>query len=133
MIVVDTSAVLDALLAKPVNEPLIDRIRQDGDLHSTHLLDVELLHGLRRLVSTGELDEERADEVRADFAGLALTRYPHMHLADRIWELRTTLTAYDAAFVALAEVLDIALITSDGGIARSHGHRARVELFPPLD
>ena len=129
MIVVDTSAVLDALLVRPRNEPLIARLADDGDLHAPHLVDVEFLHALRRLVKAGKLDQESADQIRSDFALLALTRYPHTHLADRIWELRTTLTAYDAAFVALAEVLDIVLVTSDRRLARSPGHRAQVEVF----
>ncbi len=129
MIVVDTSAVLDALLGRPINGPLMTRLAADGDLHAPHLIDVELLHALRRLVSNGGLAEARADEARADFELMPLTRYPHTQLADRIWALRSTLTAYDAAFVALAEALDIALITSDAHLARSPGHRARVEVF----
>ncbi len=129
MIVVDTSAVLDALVTRPRNEPLIARLADDGDLHAPHLVDVEFLHALRRLVNTGKLDEASAEQFRSDFELLALTRYPHTHLADRMWELRTNLTAYDAAFVALAEALEIVLITSDGRIARSPGHRAQVEVF----
>jgi predicted nucleic acid-binding protein len=129
VIVVDTSAVLDALLVRPRNERLIARLADDGDLHAPHLVDVEFLHVLRRLVNAGKLDERSADQIRSDFERLALTRYPSTHLLDRMWELRTNLSAYDAAFVALAEVFDVVLITSDGRIARSPGHRAHVEVF----
>ena len=130
MLVVDTSAVVSALLARPPNQALVDRLRADGDLHAPHLLDVELLHALRRLVGKGGLSPERAADARADFAELAVVRYGHQPLADRVWELRPNLTAYDATFVALAEVLDVPLVTCDLRLARAPGHRAMVDLFP---
>ncbi|MDP9340881.1 MAG: type II toxin-antitoxin system VapC family toxin [Actinomycetota bacterium] len=129
MIVVDTSAVIAALAARPPSEALTVRLRNDGDLHAPHLLDVEFLHALRRLVATRKLTEDRAAEARGDFADMALVRYPHHPLADRMWERRRNLTAYDAAFIALAEALGVPLITCDGRLARAGGHQARVELF----
>ena len=128
MIVVDTSAVIAALAGHPRPLRLADRLRQDGDLHVPHLLDVEVLHALRGLVIGGKLSEERADGVRQDLAALRLRRYPHGPLADRIWELRGNLTAYDAAFVALSEALDAPLITCDAKLLGGD-HDARVELF----
>ena len=130
MLVVDTSAVVAALVGRPPDRRLADRLGADGDLHAPHLLDVELLHALGRLVRTGQLSEERAADARADFAELAVVRYGHQPLAERAWELRDNLTACDATFVALAEALGVPLVTCDAGITRAPGHRAAVELFP---
>ena len=125
----DTSAVLDALVANPPAPGLVERLSGGDGLEAPHLIDVELLHALRRLVRRGELSEERAADARTDLAEFALTRYPHQPLTDRIWELRDNLSAYDAAFVALAESLDAPLITCDAGLAAASGSRATVELY----
>lgn len=129
MIVVDSSAVLDALIARPVKPRLLDRLALDADLQAPHLIDVEVVHALRRLVRTGDITEERAEEAREDFADLTIARYPHTPLVDRMWQLRHSLTAYDAAFVALAEALDVPLVTADARLSRAAGPVARVELF----
>ncbi len=126
MIVVDTSAVLAALLARPPNARLVTRLAADGDLHAPHLVDVEFLHALRRLLRRGEVTGDRVAQVRLDFADLSITRYPHTMLADRIWALRENLTAYDAAFVVLAELLGAPLVTVDARLGRvSGGLRSR--------
>jgi predicted nucleic acid-binding protein len=130
VLVVDTSAVVAALVGRPPDRRLADRLGTDGDLHAPHLLDVELLHALRRLVRSGALSEDRAADARADFAELTIVRYGHQPLADRAWELRNNLTAYDATFVVLAEVLAAPLVTCDARLARAPGHQAAVELFP---
>lgn len=129
MIVVDTSAIIAALAGRPHIDELVAHLREDPDLHAPHLIDVEVLHVLRRLVASGDLQEPRAEDIRTDFRDLVITRYPHQPLADRIWQLRHNVTAYDAAFIALAEVLDVALITCDARLSRASGHRARIELF----
>jgi len=129
MIVVDTSAILGSLIGRPVNSALVHRLADDGDLHAPHLVDIEFLHGLRRLVLTGELAEERATDARGDFADLVIRRYPHEPLADRVWGLRHNLSAYDAAFVALSELLKAPLVTMDFRLETAPGHRARVEVF----
>ncbi len=129
MLVVDTSAVVAALTGGPGAGALRARLGGDGDLHAPHLVDVEVLHALRRLVAGRALTLRRAEEARADFAELAIVRYPHEPLADRIWELRNNLSAYDAAFAALAEALGVPLVTCDAALARAPGHRADVELF----
>jgi predicted nucleic acid-binding protein len=130
VIVVDTSAVLSALTAGPMAQPLRERLAADGDLHAPHLIDVEVIHALRRLVARGVVTVHRALAVRADFGQLALTRYPHHPLADRMWELRENLTAYDAAFVALSEVLRVPFVTCDARLAAAPGHRLTVEVYP---
>ena len=77
----------------------------------------------------GELSDERAADARTDFGDLAIVRYPHIALSERIWELRHNLTAYDAAYVALAEALDVPLVTCDRHLNQAPGHTADVELF----
>lgn len=130
MIVVDTSAILSVLVSRSPDASLGDRIRNDADLHAPHLLDVEFQHALRRLVVSGAISEDRAADARTDFDDLAIVRYPHVSLADRMWELRHNVTAYDATFIALAETLAVPLVTCDARLARAPGHNASVEIFP---
>lgn len=129
MLVVDTSAILDAIAAREPAPGLIERLAADGDLHAPHLIDVEVLHALRRMALRKQITAERAADARADFAETALLRYPHEPLSDRIWELRHNLSAYDAAFVALAETLQAPLLTCDARLASASGHDAQIELF----
>ena len=129
MIVVDTSAVLAVLAGHDPPPGLVERLADDGDLHAPHLIDIEVLHALRRLNARGELADERATDARTDFRELALVRYPHLELSDRIWDMRHNLTAYDAAFVALAEALAVPLVTCDARLGASTGHSARIEVF----
>jgi predicted nucleic acid-binding protein len=126
---VDASVVVDALLGAPEGSRLRSRLFAGGaSLHAPHLLDLEVLHVLRRLERRGILHTSRAAEAVEDLLDLPLTRYPHVALASRIWELRGALTAYDAAYVALAEALGAPLLTRDAALASARGHRARVEL-----
>ncbi len=129
MIVADTSAIVDALLGRPTKPALVARLGQDSDIHAPHLMDVEFLHVLRRLVRGGAISQARADDARTDFDDLAIVRYPHQPLADRIWQLRDNASAYDAAFLALAEALGVPLVTCDARLAHSSGHRAHIEYF----
>lgn len=129
MIVVDTSAVVGFVTSLPYRPALTQRLRDDGDLHAPHLIDVELLHVLRRLLRTGELTGRRVQGAREDLAVLPITRYPHTHLLDRAWELRDNVTAHDAMFVALAEILGVPLVTVDARLAAATGHRATIELL----
>jgi predicted nucleic acid-binding protein len=129
VLVVDTSAVIGALVGRPPSGEVIERLATDSDLSAPHLLDVEFLHALRRLALGGQLSEDRAADARGDFADLAITRYEHTVVTDRIWQLRHGLTAYDAAFVALAELLDAPLVTCDARLARAPGHHATIELL----
>jgi predicted nucleic acid-binding protein len=131
VLVVDTSAVLASLAARDPAPALIERLAQDGDLHGPHLIDTEILHALHLMTIAGTLSDDRAADARNDFAELALVRYPHQPLSDRVWALRHNLTAYDATFVALAEALGIPLVTCDARLASAPGHRAKVEVFAP--
>ena len=131
MLVVDSSAVLAALVVRQSPRGLVRRLAEDGDLHAPHLIDIEVLHALRRLNARRELSDDRAADAHRDFGELAMVRYPHAGQSDRIWELRHNLTAYDAAFIALAEALGVPLITCDRRLSMATGHSAHVELFAP--
>ncbi len=121
MLVIDTSAVLAALAERTPDVALVQRLADDGDLHAPHLIDIEILQALRGLVRGGKLSADRADDVRTDVAALAITRYGHEQIADRVWSLRDNLTAYDAVFVALSEALEVPLITCDARLAVAPG------------
>lgn len=84
---------------------------------------------IRRYAAKGDLDGERGREALADLADLPMRRYPHDFLLPRIWDLRSNLTAYDAAYVALAEVLDAPLVTRDRRLAAAAGHHAQIDLL----
>lgn len=129
MIVVDTSAVVESLTAWPPRRDLLRRFDRDADFHAPHLIDVEVLHALRGLLRAGKMELARAMDARSDFDDLAITRYPHTGLSDRMWQLRDNLSAYDAAFVALAELLEAPLVTTDARLARAADHAATIELF----
>ena len=131
MIVLDASAVLELLLETPRAGLVRERIgRVEESLHAPHLLDVEVAQVLRRYHLAGSLSAERGAQALLDLADLDITRYPHDVLLSRIWELRATVTAYDAAYLAVAEVLGSPLLTFDRRLASAPGHLARVELLP---
>jgi predicted nucleic acid-binding protein len=130
VIVVDASALLEALLRTSSAKAVEDRLfapRQT--LHAPHLLDVEVAQVIRRYAANGEIDNARGRSALGDLADLPLRRYPHDFLLPRIWDLRNNLTAYDAAYVALAEVLDAPLLTRDRRLAAATGHRAQIDLL----
>jgi predicted nucleic acid-binding protein len=126
--VVDASAVMELLLGTPLGRRCSERLlTSDEHLCAPHLLDVEVAQVLRRYAREGVLTPERGQEALRDLSDLPLARYPHEPFLGRIWELRDVLTAYDAAYVALAEALDVPLVTCDARIGRASGHQARVE------
>ena len=98
-------------------------------LHAPHLIDVEVLQVLRRYVIGRQIDPARAEEALTVFGAMPLERYSHELLLARMWHLRRNLTAHDASYVALAELLDAPLLTRDAGLARSTGHHAEIELI----
>ncbi len=129
MIVVDASAVVEMLLQTPVGRRLeADILAPAVSIHVPELLDLEILQVLRRLVLSRQIGVDRAADAIEDLDGLPFIRHGHALLRSRIWELRTTLTAYDGAYVALAESLDAPCITCDRRMASSTGHGAEMRL-----
>jgi predicted nucleic acid-binding protein len=129
VIVVDASALLEAILRTPAAKVVEDRLfAPRPTLRAPHLIDVEVTQVIRRYAANGEIDGERGRLALADLADLPLRRYPHDFLLPRIWDLRNNLTAYDAAYVALAEALDTPLLTRDRRLAAAAGHHAQIEL-----
>jgi predicted nucleic acid-binding protein len=126
VIVVDCSAVVHVLAGMPDGEELQIALRHQ-DLHAPALLDVELVSALRAMTRTGRLSVARALDVLTDFEDLPVQRwFPGDALRRRMFSLRDTVSAYDAAYVALAESLQCALVTRDARLACSTGHDATI-------
>jgi predicted nucleic acid-binding protein len=127
--VVDASAVIEILFRTPTGRRLEARLfDRPMPLHAPHLLDVEVAQVLRRFVVRGALTPERGAASLGLLDAFPLRRHPHAPLLARMWALRNNLTAYDAAYVALAEALGAVLITCDARIGRVPGLRATVEV-----
>jgi predicted nucleic acid-binding protein len=130
MIVLDASAAVDWLLQTSKGQSIENRIYSRNEtLHAPHLLDLEVTQVLRRLALQRVLSVHRANEAVRDLLDLRITRYPHLVLLPRIWQLRHNFSAYDAAYIALAEKLGSILVTRDARLASASGHAAAVELF----
>lgn len=128
MIVVDASAVLEVLLQTERGRSIEGRLFGGELLNAPHLLDLEVAQVLRRYVLRGGLSAERAEGALRDLSDLRIERYPHQLFLGRIWELRSNVTAYDAAYLALAEALDAPLLTMDRRLAGVPGCGAAVEV-----
>ena len=131
MIVLDASALVELLLSTAAGKAVKARLADPGlALHTPHMADLEVAQVLRRRVRERELEAAEAALALADLRSLDLHRHAHDFLLDRIWALRFNLSAYDAAYVALAESLEAPLLTCDGRLARAPGPRARIEFIP---
>ncbi len=127
MIVLDASVVLDIVTAVAKGRDIAVRIEQtDDDFIAPHVIDLEVLQALRRQLRLGLIDLARATSAVAILRDLPLTRMSHEPIIARIWELRHNLTAYDAAYVALAELMGAAVWTCDQKFSGAAGHRAQI-------
>jgi len=130
VIVVDASVVVTALADDgPDGDQARERLRGER-LAAPHLIDFEVTSAWRRMASAGDLDGRRAELAIADLRALRVDRVPHGRLLERCWELRANLTIYDGAYVALAEILDSVLLTTDSRLARAPGIRCTIERLP---
>jgi predicted nucleic acid-binding protein len=129
VIVLDASALVELILSTPTGKLIATRIADPTEgLHTPHLADVEVVQALRRYVREGTLDANAAADALDDLRALDLQRHAHEPLLERVWEMRENLTAYDAVYVALAEVLDGVLLTCDGPLSRAPGVARRAVL-----
>lgn len=130
MIVLDASALIELILATPAGKSVATRIADpEESLHTPHLADVEVVQVLRRYVREGDINAETAATALDDLRALDLQRHAHEPFLDRVWELHRNLTAYDAVYVALAELLDGALLTGDARLSRAPGVTCEVEVI----
>lgn len=130
MIVLDTSAAIELLLALPKATQVQDRLEQaQWQVAAPQLLLVEVLQVLRRRVASGVTELKDAEVARELLHDLSPHYFDHDLLGTRVWQLRDNLTAYDACYVALAELLDVELVTADAKLAAAPGHGARLVLL----
>ena len=129
MIVLDASAMVELLFGTSKGQQVRDRYLGGGEsFHLPHLLDLEVVQVLRRYSNQRMVADRRIEQALQDFLDFPLTRHPHEALLPRVWELRANLTAYDGVYVALAEVLNVPMVTCDGRLAHAPGHRAKLVL-----
>ena len=129
--VLDASAAIDYVTrASGRWESIAERIEAVAFLHAPDLFGLEVIQGLRRVERAGVLSELRLLDCLTALAELRVVYHDHAPLLRRVWSLRRNLTAYDAAYVALAEALDAPLLTSDARLARTAGHNATIDLAP---
>ncbi|WP_029290340.1 type II toxin-antitoxin system VapC family toxin [Cellulomonas sp. HZM] len=126
MIVVDASALVEALVGRAPDAGLLDALADE--VSAPHLLDVEAMSVLRGLLLGGKISAEAADAARRDLFALTIVRHDLEPLAERVWELRRQFTAYDATYLALAEALGCPLLTCDAKLG-ARGHRAQVRVL----
>jgi predicted nucleic acid-binding protein len=132
LIVLDASALVDFLLNQAPQRWVARRMLESGgELSAPSCVDVEVVSALRRHVQRGTIGS-RAGTVAIDqLIDLDLRRHAETAFLHRMWQLRNNLTAFDAAYVALAEALDAPLVTTDAALARTPGHSARILTYSP--
>ena len=129
MLVVDAGVLAPALADDGADGDVARARLLSHALVAPELIDLETLSVIRRQLRTGALDVRRAELARFDLVKLPLRRAPHAPLLTRCWELRDNLTVYDAAYVALAELLDVVLVTADARLAHAPGPRCEIEVL----
>ena len=129
MIVLDASAIVELIVEpRAATGALRARLQADPDIHVPHLVDAEVANALRHQLLAGQLDILRARRAIRRLTVMRLVRWQQTPLLGRALALRHQLTAYDAIYVAMAEVTGATLLTRDARLGRVAGHRARVEV-----
>jgi predicted nucleic acid-binding protein len=121
--VADASVVVTALVDGGASGEATRVALADDDLMAPSLIDIEVLHALRGRVLGGKLSARHADRAIRDLRRMPIDRLDMLPLLDRVWDLRANLSAYDAAYVALAESFEAVLITGDERLSRASGPR----------
>lgn len=127
--VVDTSALMEFLVGADPDHALVQRLLTSTSA-APQLLTAESLHVLRKLAQRGMITDEQAEEALDNLLDVPIALIDHPPLARRAWELRHAVSAYDALYLALAEELDVPLVTCDARLAGASGHKADVEVYP---
>jgi len=130
LIVLDASALLDALVRSDGHGDRVrDRLQRDLDHHAPCIVKAEVLSGLRKLTARGVVAERQGSPLIRQIMDLHIDTYPSEGFMPRIWAMRANLTVYDAWYVALAEALGAALVTTDHRLANAPGIICDVELL----
>lgn len=130
MIVADASVLVEALVGGGSRAEVVrGRLGAARQVHVPHGVDLEVAHALRRLVVRELVGDALAVAAIGQLQRLPLSRYPHVPFLDRIWELRATVTPYDAVYVALAEAVGAPLITLDQRLAGAPGPACSIEVI----
>jgi len=127
-VILDASAAVEWLLGLPRAGAVAGRLAAASTVHAPHLLGIEVAQVVRRYVAAGDVGPERGADALADLADLDVALHPHEPLIPTVWRLRSNLSAYDAAYVALALALDRPLVTLDARLAAAPGHGAVIDL-----
>ncbi len=128
MLVVDASVVVTALADDGDDGSLVRSLLRGARLAAPEIIDLEVISVLRRLVAAQHMSPARAGQALRDLVNLPIERASHVLLLDRCWELRSNLTPYDAAYVALAEACDAPLLTADARLAATPGPRCTIDV-----
>jgi predicted nucleic acid-binding protein len=129
MLIVDASCLYEVVVDAERSEQVRERLAGDPDHAAPHLVDGEVLSIVRRDHLLGRLDATAARQAIEDLRDWPGERYGHRALLERAWELRDTLRAWDALYVALAEALDATLITLDARLGRAHGPSCSIDVI----
>ena len=128
--VLDASVVVELVLGTRAGARVRQRLLDPRiSLHGPELLDLEVLNVLRRYVHSGTVVADRAEAALRRLGELDLERHRHVPMLPRIWAWRDNLTAYDAAYLALAEIVGGSLLTTDARLSRMPGLPVPVEVF----
>lgn len=130
MRIVDAGLVVAALTNKESVGTWAEDVIASGELAAPHLMPVEVANVLRKSETAGKVSSETVSMAHSELMSLKVKLFPYHPFSSRIWELRANVTAYDAWYVALAEFLDVPLVTVDSRLSRATGPRCAFELPP---
>ena len=128
-VVVDSGALVDVLLTNGEQPVAATGPLAGHDLVAPHLIDVEMLNATRKLLLRREISRGYAEALLRDYKRTALELFPHKTLLEKAWALRGNITPYDAMYVALAQTLEVPLITADARLARAAESHCTVNLL----
>jgi predicted nucleic acid-binding protein len=128
-VVIDACALVETFVGAAPDPDLRKRVRASA-LYAPEVLALEVLDVLHRLVRRGLVDEQQADRVVHWLTQAPIAEHTHRPLIPRIWELRHSIRPYDGAYIAVAEELDLPLVTCDAKLAGSNSHTAEIEIYP---